>query len=50
MAKGLGFNVQQKGKAKDVVDGNRGWAPMVKTTKKLRSRLNLGTTPGIKSK
>ncbi len=51
MAKGLGVNQQSNQKASNVVkDGNKGWAPSVGATKKIKSRISIAATPTIPNK
>lgn len=50
MTKGLGVNKQSNQKSKDLVDGNKGWAPSVGANKKIASRINLPGTPALAGK
>ena len=49
--KGLGYNVQDSKKPSKVVkDGNVGFSPSVKASKKIASRLALPGTPALMGK
>lgn len=45
--KGLGVNQESKQKAKDLVDGNKGWQPQPKGNQKIKSKLSIQATPTI---